>query len=551
MGIGRRYCVRGLRERIFRLFFCLCTFPVRSSFQLSFNLSDITVLLHREFVITLSTPGQQKFIAAFSAHQATHPFGKVKPMTHLLTDEQIQQFILDGYITVQANESPDLHREVYKHLETVYEEEGNIGNNILPRIPQIQQVFDQPVVRGALTSLLGPDYILNPHRHGHLNPAGSKGQAWHKDCYVYDHNIRHPRFHWVLAFYYPQDTTEAMGPSGIIPGKQHYKTISDVDPEKTEEAAHAICGPAGTVALIHFDSWHRATPNISDKKRYMLKFQFARLHEPQEPDWTHIRRDWTPSEQHANPEVSLDVWHWLCGQRDDRLPISNVDEKGLFDADEKVRLNTAYQLAADESSVPLLIGAMRQETLNAVNETTAKTTDNAHGTNPTAGAAARALSTMGATAIPALLETLHDGHWWVRAMSADVIARIGAEAQTADAALIETLTDDHWWVRRNALEALRALSEVPMAAVPRIIQTLHDPDYRVRRNAALALCRVGEAGDPAVPDLVQMLEEENRYNRFYAALALRRIGTVQAQDAVMDALFTARWCPVTTPGSRY
>ena len=45
--------------------------------------------------------------------------------------------------------------------------------------------------------LLGPDYQLNPHRHCHLNPPGSKGQTWHKDCYVFDHNMRQPRFHWL------------------------------------------------------------------------------------------------------------------------------------------------------------------------------------------------------------------------------------------------------------------------------------------------------------------------------------------------------------------
>ena len=100
---------------------------------------------------------------------------------------------------------------------------------------------------GALQSLLGPGYIMNPHRHCHLNPPGGKGQSWHKDCYVFDHNLRHPRFRWVMAFYYPQDTTPDMGPTGVLPGQQWYRTISDPDPKAAsgESLRHPTARLAG------------------------------------------------------------------------------------------------------------------------------------------------------------------------------------------------------------------------------------------------------------------------------------------------------------------
>ena len=347
--------------------------------------------------------------------------------SHLLTDAQIQRFILDGYITVQTDAIPETHGTIYDEIETVFDKEGNVGNNILPRVPRIQKVFDQPVVRGALTSLLGPDYIMNPHRHCHLNPPGSGGQSWHKDCYVFDHNIRHPRFQWVLAFYYPQDTTIDMGPSGVIPRMQNYKTISDPNPDETREPGYAICGDAGIVTLMHFDSWHRATPNVSNNKRYMLKFQFTRMRSPCAPNWNHQEQAWTPPGDDANPAASQDVWRWLQGRGANGRADANGDvkEAGLFDEDECVRINTAYALASDRASIPVLVDAMRRETLAAIEETTATTADNAHGTNPTPGAAARALSTMGTPAVPALLEVLEDDHWWIRAMAADVLARTG------------------------------------------------------------------------------------------------------------------------------
>ena len=96
------------------------------------------------------------------------------PLT-LLTDQQVQRFIVDGYVILQADGMPGLHDRIRSTIEEVYETEGNIGNNILPRIPDIARVFEHPNVAGALTSLLGPDYVLNPHRHRQLyTPARAR-----------------------------------------------------------------------------------------------------------------------------------------------------------------------------------------------------------------------------------------------------------------------------------------------------------------------------------------------------------------------------------------
>ena len=194
------------------------------------------------------------------------------------------RFVRDGHLVVRTGLPDEFHQAIYAKIEAVFEKEGNVGNNILPRVPEIQQVYDDPAVAGALQSLLGPGYIMNPHRHCHLNPPGGKGQSWHKDCYVFDHNLRHARFRWVMAFYYPQDTTPDMGPTGVLPGQQWYRTISDPDPARATEREEALSGDAGTVSIVHFDTWHRATANRSDRKRYMLKFQFARTAEPTHAD---------------------------------------------------------------------------------------------------------------------------------------------------------------------------------------------------------------------------------------------------------------------------
>jgi len=54
--------------------------------------------------------------------------------THLLTDEQMKDFIVNGYISVHTNLPSSVHKNIYKQTKTVFEKEGNPGNNLLPRI---------------------------------------------------------------------------------------------------------------------------------------------------------------------------------------------------------------------------------------------------------------------------------------------------------------------------------------------------------------------------------------------------------------------------------
>ena len=108
----------------------------------------------------------------------------------------------------------------------------------------------------ALASLLGSDYLLHPHRHCHQNLAGSQGQRMHQDSYEADQNVRHHRVRWLMAFYYPQDTTQDMGPTGGVPGSQYYNT----QPDLADEVPLAGC--AGTVALVHYDLCKRRLAEV-------------------------------------------------------------------------------------------------------------------------------------------------------------------------------------------------------------------------------------------------------------------------------------------------
>src|SRR5262249_50751182 len=100
----------------------------------------------------------------------------------LLTDEQMKQFITNGFLILKTDFSREFHARLVEQLNSIYDTEGNPGNNILPRIRELQRVFENPVITGALTSVLGPNYLLHTHRHGHYNSVPKPG-GWHKDSY--------------------------------------------------------------------------------------------------------------------------------------------------------------------------------------------------------------------------------------------------------------------------------------------------------------------------------------------------------------------------------
>lgn len=475
--------------------------------------------------------------------------------THL-DDRAVREFIVRGYTLIQADQPAEFHRAISQKLDATLAAEGNPGNNILPRVPELSEIFQSPAVHGALHSLLGPGYSMHPHRYCHLNNPGSKGQAWHKDDFIFDHNVRHHRCRWLMAFYYPQDVDAEMGPTGIVGNRQFYNQISDTDSTRSVEEEIKLCGPAGTVALVNFDVWHRATANISDRKRYMLKFQFLRMEEPLEPSWDGIGQDWQHVPDDPHPGLSAHVWRWLSGAADDAAETPPHDKTKLLTAlqgdDEKRRLDAAYALGAlDERAVPALIDALRKEARAKADSNQAETPANVQGGNPADLDTAHALTAAGSSAVPALLDELNSADWPLRSAAADILGNLGLEAREAAPALARALADENYWVRRNAAEALGTLTPKDDQSTAALATALADIDEPVRRNAALALAKIGTAAAPAVSALRDALADENRYVRFNALLALQRIGTPAALDAVWGDMHIARWCPITTRDTPY
>ena len=461
-----------------------------------------------------------------------------------LTDAEMRDFIINGYVKIKPDFPPSFHENIRQHLDTMFEVTGNLGNNVLPLIPEIQEIFDHPIVHGAMQGVLGENYVMHSHRYCHFNQQGSEGQNFHKDSYEGDEQIRRHRCRWTMAFYYPQDVTEDMGPTAVLPGSQYYET---------GESAHkqpdlALTGEAGTVTIVHYDLWHRAMPNSSDNKRYMLKFLFIRLDEPQTPSWRRDTTDWNAlsnGEESEHPELWGSLWDWYNGKQNGRTNgVSSAEVDTLIESldsdNERTRLNAAYRLGrVGSTAVPALKQALHSKS-DAIREY-----------------AGYALSLTGASAIPTLIDAIQGTDDAVRASATFALADMGKTAQEAIPILTRAAQDSSPLVRRHATEGLGLIGQqvsedIDLSeAVEVLTAGLRDDYHSVRDNAARSLAKLGTTAEPAIPALVAQLEDENRYVRFHAAVALKQIKTPAAQEALFNYLFSSRWCALTTNNTPY
>ncbi|MCY4603297.1 MAG: phytanoyl-CoA dioxygenase, partial [Gemmatimonadetes bacterium] len=75
------------------------------------------------------------------------------PAPILLTDAQVQAYLTNGYITVRTAHPPTVHQNIHRQIEPLFATEGNPGNDILPKVPDLYQILRDPAVDGALQSL--------------------------------------------------------------------------------------------------------------------------------------------------------------------------------------------------------------------------------------------------------------------------------------------------------------------------------------------------------------------------------------------------------------
>jgi len=462
-----------------------------------------------------------------------------------LTDDQIRTFIRDGYIEVKPDLPREFHDEMFAKIDELYESEGNPGNNILPKVPELQTIYDDPKVHGAVQSIAGDDYYAEPHRYVHYNQPHSEGQTLHKDSFT--RRRHHTR--WLVTFYYPQDTTLEMGPTGVVPGTQYTNVI----PKDSYDREIGASGEAGRVVIANYNIVHRGMPNGTDKKRYMVKFLFNRMSEPTAPSWDNADSDWRSDGDGAYEDVWQHMWGWHRAVPNGTNGEGNGSIKSLIaklkSDSEAEAFRAAYSLAkVGEPTVGPLMDTMLDGSAESWYDELVRRSP---GQMVPSANASYALAAMGKAAVPGLIDALGRSSGWDKRLAAQTLGDIGLQAGEALPTLINAIKDSDSMVRAEAAEALGQIDQKSSLAVPALIDALVDEGEDVRRNASLSLSKLGPSAREAVPALSGVLADSNRYVIGNAVDALRRIGTPEATEVLLKHLISARWCPVTKPGSLY
>jgi hypothetical protein len=250
---------------------------------------------------------------------------------YLLTDEQVISFITQGYLLIQPELRPGLNEEVCRGFDEngmapVDFENDPYFERLVEDAPAVKEAFEHPAIEGALVSLLG-EKRQNFGWYCHGTRPGGGGVGWHQD----DVNVRHHQVRRLMVLYYPQDVTPDMGPTYVVPSTHFWNTPTDrMVTYGNFRNQVALTVPAGTFVFTHYDLWHSASHNTSNKIRYMVKLYVDRLEEPTQPNWNHdpelgdrlARQRFhfdnpslaTPSDYYKERHLRWQAWQHLKGE---------------------------------------------------------------------------------------------------------------------------------------------------------------------------------------------------------------------------------------------
>lgn len=290
-----------------------------------------------------------------------------------LTPNQIYEFLDLGYLKIQLQDAGlgkdfaarmfDRAREAYSRadLESLQGKRiSHIADEQVDSLPEVGQLLASRELNSALSSLLGSDFYR--YRHSFIHRADTSDQSFHKDSplpWGTKGGIRSHKLEWTMAFYYPQDTTLALGPTEILPGTQYWNVdrlgsgntygedrlgldferenvgsspdlgLRDKHLETQRQSLDEYIEPlklevdANSLVLVHFDLFHRGTRMTCDGERYMFKFWYTRTSEP-EPASEQTYASYQPKDNRRQPIVN-EIGSWM------NLPDSKSRSKRRLD----------------------------------------------------------------------------------------------------------------------------------------------------------------------------------------------------------------------------
>ena len=151
--------------------------------------------------------------------------------------------------------------------------------------PDLWAFAKDPVVVDICADLLGPDVRFHSSKLNFKWSAGGDAVRWHQDIQAWPHT----NFAVLTFGVYLEDTGPEQGPLTAIPGT-HRGAIFDQFDEGGNwtgaladrdvatlptQSARELCGPAGTVVLIHCRVVHGSAVNYSSRMRPLLLYVYS------------------------------------------------------------------------------------------------------------------------------------------------------------------------------------------------------------------------------------------------------------------------------------
>ena len=528
--------------------------------------------------------------------------GLESPEPILLNDEQMREYIANGYVVLRSSVPDEVHRIIDEKFNFICEHEFNPGNNIIPRLPELELVLKSPEVHGALISVLGENYVTHPHRFWHLrNPEGSPlskekvvervSGGCHQDQYSPTSQPRSHLTRYARIMYYSQDTPIELGPTHVIPGSQYHDALTDEDRGRTLP----VRGTAGHVFLSHFDIGHAAGVNLQERSRHMIKFIYMRAEEPTGPTWNNEHSEWQPPRNLTAPydlePAWRNLWNWHRAKKrassavrsepkNRSVPLESLASEGSVE--EKLsalaelaragpeaadavpsiveQLNTGHQ--SIRTSAIYTLASIGEPAIDALVQTIEKAGERESASEDPLDFdnrwfplddASYALGAIGSPAVEPLIRLLKSPHEWTLINAAFALEEMDSEAASAVPALAELLNDESHYVIRMATNALGTIqTNAPVESISRLLNA-DRPGWDEPKNwgwtvrnavnitAAIALTRLGQQSSESEAALIEALQNPFDQVGFFVVQALNRIGTETAKQAVIDDLISHRW----------
>ncbi|HUB45301.1 MAG TPA: phytanoyl-CoA dioxygenase family protein [Acetobacteraceae bacterium] len=212
-----------------------------------------------------------------------HEIGAIV-VADVLTDAEIHRLRAVTDDLVQQASGLTTHNEVYD-----LEDSHTPDNPRVRRIkathlqhPEYARLMRHPNIIGVLADLWGPDIRFDTAKLNMKSAGYGAPVEWHQDWAFYPHTNDNLAAVGVMM----DDMEMANGPLMIIPGSHRGPTFDHhadgtfcgaMDPTNRDvdyASAIPLLGKAGSITVHHVRAVHGSAPNVSDRDRRLLLFQF-------------------------------------------------------------------------------------------------------------------------------------------------------------------------------------------------------------------------------------------------------------------------------------